>query len=205
MNTVEQRFSRENHDVAYAAPVPAARSLNEFCTERVSDDVVLFDTALDRYHTLNSLAFDIWRLCDGTRSIHEIEIALDRKTTSTEAVAAAVAQLGESGLLQASEDDFDAAMHRRRLLKLAAAGAIGAVGIPVVASITRPSPAAAASCPGEPCGPVGSPACCPGYTCISFGGNAKCVECAGAGQSCTPGQTYCCYNGTPCPTSMTCP
>ena len=146
------------------APVPAARPLSDFFMERVGDDVVLFDGKHNRYHTLNNLAFEVWQLCDGSRSIKQIGKASPQIELIDEAVTAAVAQLGESGLLQASEGNFESTMHRRRMMKLVAAGAIGAVGVPVVASITRLGPEASAtertlcSPDGTPC--PSTPACC---------------------------------------------
>lgn len=206
MNTVEQRLSRENHDAAYGAPVPAARPLNEFCTERVGDDVVLFDSSRDRYHTLNSLAFDIWRLCDGTRSIERIGSDLDRSGIANEAVISAIAELGESGLLQAPEDAFEATLHRRRLMKLAAAGVIGTVGIPVVASITRLGPEASAThedCVhgGSPCSATGDPPCCGGFPCQ---GDGYCPVCHPPGTTCMTTNQWCC-TGEQCVPTKPCP
>jgi hypothetical protein len=142
--------SRENAVLNANLPVPAARPLSDFCMERVGDDVVLYDPVTSRYHTLNVSAFDIWRLCDGTRTAEQIGIALQRNGFYIEAIEAAVAQLGESGLLQAPDDRFEARVYRRKLLKLAIAGAVGAAVLPVVKSITVPDAAAAVS-NGQPC------------------------------------------------------
>ncbi|MCC6673850.1 MAG: PqqD family protein [Thermomicrobiales bacterium] len=157
----------------YADAVPAARSLSEFCIERVGNDVVLFDGMLARYHTLNNLAFDIWRCCDGERSIARMGSVLEQNDVRPEVIAAAVTQLGEAGLLQASEAVFEATVSRRLLMKLAAAGVIGAVGMPIIVSITSPEPASADSprclTKGEKgCGGRTNPyQCCPGLSCQS--------------------------------------
>lgn len=127
--------------------VPAARPLDDFCMEPVGDEVVMYDETLDRYHTLNLTAFEIWRQCDGAQTRFDIGRAMsnDGKPMAIETIDATVSQLGEAGLLQASETEFDSTLDRRRMMKLVAAGVIGAVGIPIVASITRLGPEAAAS------------------------------------------------------------
>lgn len=146
-------------------PVPAARFLTDFCIERVGDDVVLFDPAFDRYHTLNTVAFDIWRRCDGIRSIEQIAYPFRLEGITSDIVVAAVAQLGASGLLQAPEHRFEPIMYRRRILQLAAAGAIGATVVPIIASITSPDSAAAQTCPGigDSCNETNP--CCSGLQC----------------------------------------
>lgn len=162
----EQGFERTS------SPVPAARPLEDFSLERVGDDVVLFDPGLNRYHTLNEPAFRIWRLCDGSRSAESIASSLDHGESTVEFVRAAIEQLGESGLLQAPEAGFASSMHRRHVIKLVAAGAVGAVGIPVVASITRLGPEASAT-----------PACVAWYSvCSSVGSTAS--LCSGGGATC---------------------
>jgi hypothetical protein len=55
----------------------------------------------------------------------------------------AVAELGESGLLVETEGHWDATVTRRRAAKLIAAGLAGAVGFPIVTSITVPDSASA--------------------------------------------------------------
>lgn len=162
-----------------AMPVPAARPLSDFCMERVGDEVVMFDAGRDRYHTLNEVAFAIWRACDGFADCRQIAYELRDWSLDVVAVEASIAQLGESGLLKASEEQFDSSLSRRRMVKLVAAGAVGAVGIPVVASITRLGPEASASHPG--CVPFNgfcttNDDCCSHNCNIPPGnpGNAKC-------------------------------
>ncbi|HET9659481.1 MAG TPA: PqqD family protein, partial [Thermomicrobiales bacterium] len=137
----------QGHHVEASSPVPASRPLSQFSSEWVGDDVILFDPELNRYHTLNRLAYDVWRLCDGSRTVGLIAGGSDwaEGDVTMEAVELAVAQLGESGLLQAPETAFEASLHRRKVVKLVAAGVIGAVGIPIVASITRVGPEASAT------------------------------------------------------------
>lgn len=171
-------------------PVPAARPMFDFSVEWIGDDVVLFDVELNRYHTLNRIAYEIWRMCDGIRSIDVIAV---QATIHRDLAEATVDQLGESGLLDASELFFESTLSRRRALRLVAAGAIGAVGIPVVASITRLGPEASASHGGVHCPSTivctGPDKCCcfnpnsGGFTCSDVSGSNGC---SGGGKYCVP-------------------
>lgn len=145
MNGTEQISPVDVMESVGGQPVPAARPLGDFCMERVGDDVVLYDAETLRYHTLNTMAYDIWRLCDGVRSVEQIGFDLQRGEIQFEVIDAAIAQLGEAGLLQAPEDHFEARVPRRKLLKMAVAGAVGAAVLPVVKSVTVPDAAAAAT------------------------------------------------------------
>jgi hypothetical protein len=153
--------------------VPAARPMSQFSIEWIGDDVVMFDAGLNRYHTLNRIAYDIWRMCDGVCSVAQIARELDRDSVSVEA---AIAQLGESGLLLAADAHFDSRFPRRQLLKLVTAGVLGAAAIPVVTSITvpdsvsaqTPTCSATSQCQGQQC-------CCavngqPTGTCVAVQG-----------------------------------
>jgi hypothetical protein len=162
---IDRQVERSNNTEQWNpdAPVPAARPLSDFCMERVGDDVVIYDSEAIQYHTLNPMAYDVWRLCDGRRTVGMIagEISVVHAETHREAVALAVEELGEAGLLEEEGERFDARVQRRAVLKLAAAGVIGALGLPLVSSVTAPDSASASSacpgCPGAaPCKPNGT-------------------------------------------------
>jgi Coenzyme PQQ synthesis protein D (PqqD) len=168
-----------------STPVPAARAIENFSSETVDDEVVLFDCQRIQYHNLNASAFAVWRLCDGQRPIFEISSKLANQGLEipADSVALAVEQLGEAGLLEAPQETFNSRFHRRTVLKLAAAGAIGAVGIPVVASITGITPNASAThvaCTGTVTGNVQQ---CAGL-CGSASNVASCVDIGHPGNDC---------------------
>lgn len=131
-------------------PVPAARPLTDFAHERVGDDLVLFDGETMQYHTLNGVAERIWRLCDGIASVEMIASA---SGLPVDVVETTIGELGEASLLQTRASTWAVSMNRRRAAKLIAAGAAGAVGVPVVLSITAPSHQVAAS---HMCGNINS-------------------------------------------------
>jgi hypothetical protein len=164
--------------------VPAARPLDDFSMERIGPDVVLFDLELNRYHTLNDVAFDIWRQCDGRQST---ELIGNSVGAHREVVETAIELLDEGGLLLAPESSFKSTMHRRRMVKLVAAGVIGAVGVPVVASISRLGPEASATgtC-GPNCIPDRENCCC----CHTNNPNCDCSNRA----SCESNQQKYCVN-----------
>jgi hypothetical protein len=150
-------------------PVPAARSLDDFSLELVGHDVILFDPVSRHYHTLNDVAFQVWRLCDGQNSIEVIQARLEQSglTVHIESIRLAAAQLIEAGLLAEGIPEGDLRVQRRKVLRMAAAGTIAAVGLPLVSSITAPHAAAAnsATCGFFPdgyrgCGNTGNDTCC---------------------------------------------
>jgi hypothetical protein len=165
--------------------VPAARPMSDFSLERVADEVVLFDAEFTRYHTLNGVAYDVWRLCDGRRTLSEIASNVDRGDAMLDVIAATVEQLGEGGLLQAPETHFESTLRRRAVLKLVAAGAVAAIGLPVVSSITAPDASAAnsGSC-------TSTKECPPGRCCCCHDNNTNC-DCQIAGQCEANQQKFC--------------
>jgi hypothetical protein len=130
----------------YTSPVPKA--LNDpgrIYSETLPDSTVVLDAESMHYHTLNTTAAHVWSLCDGKRSVSDIanQLRLQGIDVPDDAVALAVAQLGEAELLQTTPPIGESRFHRRRVLKLAAAGLIGAGALPLVESITVPHAASA--------------------------------------------------------------
>lgn len=133
---------------AYTTPVPKAKNdPTRIYSEYLADSVIVLDTDAMHYHSLNRTAADVWTLCDGRRSVRDIasELQLQGIDAPEEAVALAVTELGDAELLQAAPPLGESRVHRRRVLKLAAAGLIGAGALPLVESITVPDAASAAT------------------------------------------------------------
>lgn len=131
----------EQFDVTTDAIVPAAR-VEGLTWADAGEDLVIYDAEPMHYHSLNATAAAVWRLCDGRRTVSRIAAETG---FATPVVELAVADLGDLGLLQSPETSWNAGMTRRRVLKLAAAGGVGAVAIPVIASMTAPNAASAQS------------------------------------------------------------
>jgi hypothetical protein len=171
---------------------PVARSIDHFCaTESGDDSHVFMDRQRLEFHKLNDAAFAVWQLCDGRRSIGDIADELDIPVETAEL---AIAELGEAGLLEAAHEDFDSKLHRREVLRLAAAGLIGALGLPVISSMTAADADAAPSCcnPGGNClnnnrSCTASCQCKSGCCCQGPNGHADCSRpgsCSGANEYC---------------------
>lgn len=132
------RFARDG-DQAISRVVPRCRSWSDFRSERVGEDLVLFDDRTMQYHTLNSSAERIWRACDGVATVDVIASAM---ALSVEVVEITLADLVDASLLEIPAGSWTVSMERRRAIGLIAAGL---AGIPVTRSITAPEAASAAS------------------------------------------------------------
>lgn len=197
MSENQDRRSNEITVDGYHQPVPAARPLNGFSWERVSDDLVVFDSQTMQYHTLNGAAEKIWRSCDGVATIDTIAAAAN---LPAEVVETTIAELGEASLLQTPSSSWSASMSRRRAAKLIAAGAVGSIGAPVVLSLTAPYSASAVTCGSAsehaPCGDVGVGATCGQFVCCyvvpDCSGNSGGPEWQTGGVGFGPGCTAAC-------------
>ena len=132
-----------------SSPVPVARAIENFSAAEVGDgEYVFLDTERLEYHTLNSSAFAVWQLCDGIHTSADIANALKRTPIRLpiEAVDLAISELGKVGLLEGSSASWNTRLNRRRVVKLAAAGLLGAAVVPAVSSITAPVGANLTTC-----------------------------------------------------------
>lgn len=132
-------------------------------------ELLLHDSALGHFHTLNATAASVWRLCDGRHSANDIAAAsgLDRAVAGL-----ALDQLADLGLLAVSP--APSGLTRRDVVRrLAAAGAIGAIALPVIGSTTAGAVGAGSAC-------AGNANCDPPLRCI----NNVCAPCVGNGQAC---------------------
>jgi hypothetical protein len=128
---------------------PKARSTG-IRIEDVDDELLVYDLERNRAHSLNVGAAAVFRLCDGRRSIEEINVAASEAlgvAPDLSMVEQAVRQFERAGLLEVEEEATD----RRALLRRLGWAAV----VPFVASIAIPS-AAYAQSQGPP-GPTGSP------------------------------------------------
>jgi len=142
-------------------------------TCEVGDELLVYDLDRDKAHCLNSTAALVWRQCDGRTSVPEIGRALSERygvTIATDVAWMALAQLERAHLIHihmSRERRRGAAkLTRRELIKRA--GAVAAIGLPLVSSIAIPQAAEAATCmgPGAACGPDGPNSTCCSGTCV---------------------------------------
>jgi hypothetical protein len=134
---------------------------------QLSDEFVVYDKQTNMAHCLNQTAANVWRLCDGKKSVAEIARAMDKQSrlpVDEGLVWMALRQLEKSGLLlegirSSSKESF---LSRRELVRKL--GVVAALALPAVTSIMVPTPAEAVSCAtlGQSCE---TKPCCPGLTC----------------------------------------
>jgi hypothetical protein len=128
--------------------VPRAREEGLIVTD-FKDEILVYDTQVDKTHCLNQTAALAWRNCDGTRTVADIAQRMQAELNApveTEMVWYALKQLDRNHLLQ-ERVTLPAEMvtlSRRDFLKKV--GAAAAVAAPIILSITVPTPAQAASC-----------------------------------------------------------
>jgi hypothetical protein len=149
----------------------------------LADETLVYDRERHQAHCLNRTSAAVFRLCDGTRSLKEIEALLeegDDPVAREAVVKLALEQLSAARLLVEdaeagpSTHEGDAAVaSRRELLRLAA------LAVPMIASIVAPTPAQAASA-----------ACINASDCTPTNAGVRCDPLNGG--DCTTGFPTCC-------------
>lgn len=126
--------------------LPKART-SGLIIENSSDEIVLYDEHRRKAHCLNSTAAAIWRRCDGHTTIKEMTEQLGRQLpvdVAADVIRATLADLSSKHLLDGVE--FPPLANRRELFKRAAL-MTGVILLPLIASVSIPSRADAASPP----------------------------------------------------------
>lgn len=116
----------------------------------VGDEVLVYDQERDRIHSLNQTTKVIWRQCDGQTSITDMAALLAQELglpTDEDLVRLALEQLRRAHLLQEPRFENAVRVSRREVLqKLGHVGGL-ALLLPLISSITAPTPAMAAISP----------------------------------------------------------
>ncbi|MEO8360942.1 MAG: PqqD family protein [Vicinamibacteria bacterium] len=142
--------------------VPERR--NDLIVQSLGDETIVYDRASHRAHSLNRTAALVFEKLDGKHDRVGIATHMTKtlgKTAQPALVDAALNELAAAGLLQ---PEFAASLPRRSVLKGLAVGLL-----PVVASISVPSAAAAASCAPLYGACTYTSDCCYGLSCIQTG------------------------------------
>ena len=135
------------------------RRTDRLIIHEMFDEVLVYDKITDQAHCLNQTAALVWGACDGQLEPQEIARKLATQLpsdVSENIVMLALAELEKVRLLERDKSapvSF-ARLSRRQMVRSLSLAA--AVALPVVTSITAPTPAQAATCtpPGQPCNPV---------------------------------------------------
>jgi hypothetical protein len=135
---------------------PRARREN-IIVEELQNEILVFDSVTSQASCLNPTAALVWKLADGNTSVSEIAAKMSRElgsTVDTRVVYYALEQLDKRDLLTdrgAIPVQYRQMSRRDFLVKAGIVGA--AVAIPVIISVTTPTPAMAVTpiaC-GQPC------------------------------------------------------
>lgn len=138
--------------------LPMARH-DRLVIEELGDELLIYDTTNDRAHTLNRTAAQVWKLCDGKRSVSALAILAAKQLhqpISDQTVWYALEKLGEFQLLvePVRVPQAMAGISRREFLtKFAVAAAV----VPVVKTLRIPATVDGVSCggSGSPCSSAG--------------------------------------------------
>ena len=139
---------------------PLARK-DQLVVRELGGEVLVYDLTRDQALCLNPLAGAVWKLSDGRKSASQIAAEVSRRlgaTVDERTVWTAIDRLGRDHLLEYCIP-MPVGMTRRQQLK--SLGKAAAIAGPLVAALSAPTSALAASCiePGQPCH-VGGPPCC---------------------------------------------
>jgi hypothetical protein len=145
--------------------LPRARK-KDLVIRELDDETLVYDTERDEAHCLNQTAALVWKHCDGKTTAREAVQSLQRTlgvSVDTDIVWLAVKQLQRFHLVEGSQKS-PSVSRRALVLKYAPA----ALALPVIMSITAPTPAQGASCgvQNASCGGENLP-CCAGFFCNS--------------------------------------
>jgi Coenzyme PQQ synthesis protein D (PqqD) len=131
----------------------------------VADDFIIYQAETHTAHCLNSTAAQVWKLCDGKKTVAQITRTLQKNLPSPvdeELVWMALRKLWKSGLLE-KQGQAEVSLSRRAFVgKMKVAASV--LAVPVVSSILVPTAEAA----GSPCRhtlaacPQGNSQCCSG-------------------------------------------
>ena len=143
--------------------LPVART-ESLIVKEVDGETLVYDQKTDKAHCLNETAAQVWKNCDGNKSVNEIASLLGEQLNSNvkdEVVWLALDQLQRFKLLEEApaKPVVFAGMTRRQMV---ARLGIAAIAIPSIVSIVSPTASAQSSCI-----PQGSVFCCvnPGDCC----------------------------------------
>lgn len=116
--------------------------------QETKDEIMIYDLERNKAVCLNQTAGDVWKLCNGKRTISEIAQVLSEKENhpvSDQLVLLAVEQLKSESLFSNSEEidtSFDGLSRRDIVRKV---GVASMIALPIVSSIVAPTAIAAQS------------------------------------------------------------
>lgn len=125
---------------------PTARK-ESLLVQQIEQEIVILDQTSNRAHRLNATAAFIWRNCDGTHSVSSLSRLLQEELgiedPSEEVTRLALEDLQKVQLIESGQEDPAHKEITRR--ELGVRLAVAATALPLIVSITVPTPSQAAS------------------------------------------------------------
>jgi hypothetical protein len=152
-----------------AARLPRSR-MDNLVIRELDDETLIYDMERDEAHCLNQTAALVWQQCDGKTTAAQAARSLQGKldvSVDADFVWLAVKQLRSFHLVE-RDGNVPSVSRRDLVLKYAPL----ALALPVIVSISSPSPAQTASC-GQPCSTAAG---CPSGCRCSFSTNTCVVN-----------------------------
>jgi hypothetical protein len=153
---------------------PLART-KQIVTKEIDGELLIYDSATDEAHCLNSSAAAIWKLCDGSTSIPEMAHLLNQAAgipVDEIVIHSALRQLSARALLAKGEEFQSQPLDISRRFLARRLGVAVAL-LPIITSISAPTALAAVSCAGPCSGGPGRGSCPAG--CLCSGITNRCV------------------------------
>lgn len=161
-------------------------------TQELADEILIYDSKIDRAFCLNQTLAEVWKLADGSRTSRQISQAMSKKFSSNvneDFVLFALEELSRENLLtkEFSATNAEKEISRREIIRRI--GLSSMIALPMITAVLAPQSAQAASiCPstGTACRCVytsipGTTSCvntdplvnqgCASASCICFYGN----------------------------------
>ncbi len=153
-----------------SSQIPIARK-DGLVIQETTDEVLVYDLTSNKAHCLNQTAAFVWKSCDGNNSISDITNRFQKEIGSSvheDLVWLAIDQLNDKNLLEKDLTADFAGRSRREVIKKIGLAAV--IALPIVASLTAPSSAmAASSCVCNSPGNCTAQPLCPAMTCNAGG------------------------------------
>ncbi len=157
-------------DSSISLPLPMARK-EGLVIKEIDDEVLVYDLNRDQAHCLNASAALIWRHCDGKTSISQLAATLGLETGVTADKNVILMGLKDLTRIHLLENDslrdypaLGTGISRRDAVKRI--GLAAGIALPLVISISAPTPVQAAVSCGARCKPCSSGADCCSGVCI---------------------------------------
>jgi hypothetical protein len=128
--------------------LPLARR-DDLLVEEVEDELVIYDKRSDSAHRLNRTAAIVWRHCDGENDVpglkKVLETELGTDVVDDDLVMIALDSLAERDLIEGAprREPEETRVSRRRFIRRVGTVGVAALALPVITSLTAPTPASA--------------------------------------------------------------